>query len=71
MYIYILKLEGGKYYVGKTNNVDQRLQQHFDGTFGSAWTRLHRPIALFDEKQGDGYIKILMSTIPVLANIIK
>lgn len=43
--VYILELENNKYYVGKSteDNVDKRIQQHFDGG-GSEWTKLHKPI---------------------------
>jgi predicted GIY-YIG superfamily endonuclease len=34
--IYILKLQGGKYYVGKTNNIERRKQEHINGT-ASTW----------------------------------
>ena len=30
-YLYILKLDGGKYYVGQTNDLELRLQEHRDG----------------------------------------
>lgn len=41
--IYILKLTNDKYYVGKSNTVDYRIEQHFrDG--GSAYTKLYPPI---------------------------
>jgi predicted GIY-YIG superfamily endonuclease len=43
--IYILRLEGGRYYIGKSDNVSARYKQHCDGE-GSAWTRKYRPIAL-------------------------
>lgn len=42
MNIYILLLEDNKYYVGKTNVVNFRLDQHFDGK-GSAWTTKYKP----------------------------
>lgn len=38
--IYILKLKGSKYYVGKTSNVEKRIRQHARGA-GSSWTRKH------------------------------
>lgn len=41
--IYVLKLEGGKYYVGKTGDLIARYQQHLSGE-GSSFTRLHKPI---------------------------
>lgn len=38
--IYILKLRGSKYYVGRTSNIEKRLSQHSRGA-GSSWTRKH------------------------------
>jgi len=43
--IYVLRLRGGKYYVGKTENVEKRFQQHVNGS-GASWTRKHKPIAI-------------------------
>jgi predicted GIY-YIG superfamily endonuclease len=43
--IYILRLEGGRYYIGKSEDVLNRYQQHINGN-GSAWTKLHTPVAL-------------------------
>jgi len=43
--IYILKLQHGKYYVGKTADVARRIQEHKDGT-GSAWTRTHKFVSV-------------------------
>ena len=43
VHIYILQLEQGKYYVGKTNNPDFRLEQHLN-VYGSAWTHKYKPI---------------------------
>lgn len=47
MNIYILKLEKGKYYVGKTKNIKRRIKQHFEGN-GSYWTKIFKPIELVD-----------------------
>lgn len=47
MYIYILKLEKGKYYVGKTNNPLFRLKDHFDAN-GSKWTQKYKPIEILE-----------------------
>jgi hypothetical protein len=44
-YIYVLKLQSDKYYVGGTCNVWVRLNAHFAGK-GSEWTILHRPVAV-------------------------
>lgn len=43
--IYILKLEKGRYYVGKTDDVKQRYEEHCSGN-GSTWTRKYRPISI-------------------------
>ena len=43
--IYVLRLEGGRYYVGKSDNVMNRYKQHIEGS-GSAWTRKHKPVSL-------------------------
>jgi predicted GIY-YIG superfamily endonuclease len=43
--IYILQLQGGKYYVGKSDNPTKRFQEHLDGN-GSAWTRKYKPISI-------------------------
>jgi len=43
--IYILRLEGGKYYVGKSKDVINRYEQHMNGG-GSSWTRKYKPISL-------------------------
>ena len=45
--IYVLKLKGGKYYIGKTTNPHSRFEQHETGK-GSAWTKLHEPLELID-----------------------
>jgi hypothetical protein len=43
--IYILKLQHGKYYVGKTDNIEQRKQQHINGT-ACSWTKKYPPISV-------------------------
>jgi len=45
--IYILKLEGGNYYVGKSDNPAQRFIQHINGE-GAGWTKKYRPIKLLN-----------------------
>ena len=41
--IYILKLQQGKYYIGKTDNLEKRKQQHINGT-ACSWTKKYKPI---------------------------
>jgi predicted GIY-YIG superfamily endonuclease len=43
--IYILKLRDGKYYIGKSDNVEKRFEQHLEGE-GSAWTKKYSPIKI-------------------------
>ena len=38
--LYVISLEGGKYYVGITNNLQQRITQHKEGC-GCVWTKKH------------------------------
>lgn len=64
--IYILKLQGNHYYVGKSENPQRRFQEHLKGS-GSAWTKKYKPLCIqetipnqtdFDE---DKYVKMYMS----------
>jgi predicted GIY-YIG superfamily endonuclease len=42
--IYVLHLEGGRYYVGKTDDdINTRLTSHFNGN-GAAWTKKYQPL---------------------------
>jgi predicted GIY-YIG superfamily endonuclease len=43
--IYVLRLQGGRYYVGKSDDVMNRYEQHLNGS-GSAWTKKYKPISL-------------------------
>lgn len=43
--IYVLRLEGGRYYIGKSDNVINRYKQHLSGN-GSAWTKKYKPVSL-------------------------
>ena len=45
VYIYSLKLQSDKYYIGKTDNPNFRLENHF-GSSGSAWTKKYTPISI-------------------------
>lgn len=65
VYIYILELEQNKYYVGKTNNPDFRINTHLNAN-GSNWTKKYEPkrlIALYpdcDDDDEDKYTKRYM-----------
>jgi hypothetical protein len=43
--LYVLRLSGGKYYIGKTDDVLKSYEEHLAG-LGSAWTRLYPPVAI-------------------------
>lgn len=47
VFIYVLELTGGKFYVGKTNNPNMRVANHFEMS-GSAWTRKYKPERIFE-----------------------
>ena len=51
-YLYVLKLDGGSFYVGQTNSLEMRLQEHSDGVVTS--TQGQNPkLVWFDEWIGD------------------
>ena len=43
LYIYVLALEGGNFYIGMTDNFDRRFRQHRSG-IAADWTTLYPPI---------------------------
>ena len=65
VYIYILQLEHGKYYIGKTISPSFRLDSHFNSN-GSAWTKLYKPIKMVelipncDDYDEDKYTRMYM-----------
>ena len=48
MIIYILELNNSKYYIGKTDNFENRLQQHISMK-GSKWTKKYKFKKLIDK----------------------
>jgi hypothetical protein len=54
VYIYILKLKKGKYYVGKTSNPNFRIESHFNSE-GAEWTKMYKPEKLLEIIDGDDY----------------
>tara|TARA_Y100000389_G_scaffold66748_4_gene62974 strand:- start:2499 stop:2999 length:501 start_codon:yes stop_codon:yes gene_type:complete len=65
VFIYVLKCQQNKYYVGKTNNPNVRLETH-NTREGSAWTKKYKPIKVIelikncDDYDEDKYTKIYM-----------
>jgi len=54
--VYILKLSGGKYYVGSSENVNKRIQSHFSKR-GSEWTKKHDLNVVEDVIEAEGESK--------------
>ena len=44
-YVYSLNLEGGRKYVGKTDDIKRRMDEHFGGS-GSKWTKKYKPTGI-------------------------
>lgn len=45
-HIYVIKLVGGRFYVGRTTNFDKTIAHHRGaGIYGREWTRLYKPVA--------------------------
>lgn len=65
VFIYILQLEQQKYYIGKTNNPQFRLEHHFNSN-GSEWTKIYKPLKVLeikpncDDYDEDKYTRIYM-----------
>ena len=47
VYIYVLKLYSNKYYIGKTEDPNFRLTDHFKSG-GSVWTKKYKPISIHE-----------------------
>lgn len=67
VWIYILELTDGKYYVGKSDNPDIRIEDHFNGSDNaSAWTKKYPPVKIIekiancDDYDEDKYTKMYM-----------
>ena len=45
--VYVLELEHGKYYIGKTRHLDKRMNTHFNYR-GSEWTSKYKPIKILE-----------------------
>lgn len=46
-FIYTLKLEEDKYYIGSTGNPNERIQRHYDGD-GAEWTKKYKPVSVLE-----------------------
>ena len=46
-YIYVLKLVGDRYYIGRSQNIVQRIEHHFSGD-GSIYTKKYEPLSVVE-----------------------
>ena len=45
-YLYILKCRNGEYYIGHTDNLEQRMSEHNLGSINNCYTKNRRPLEL-------------------------
>src|SRR3989338_4208845 len=45
--VYVLKLQGGKYYIGKSTSTLNRVDQHIKGN-GAQWTKIYPPLRVVE-----------------------
>ncbi len=45
-YVYILECADTSFYVGCTNNLEKRIEQHNESKWGAHYTKLRRPVVL-------------------------
>jgi len=51
-YVYVWELEDDKYYIGWSENLSRRLDEHLSED-GAIWTKKHRPVAILEIIRGD------------------
>lgn len=52
IFLYALRLEGNKYYIGMSRDVEKRFKKHLAGK-GAAWTKAHRPLEIIEQVNTD------------------
>jgi predicted GIY-YIG superfamily endonuclease len=63
MAIYVLALEGGRFYIGVTENVVKTFQEHLNGSVNCPWTQKHKPLRIEEVLRSgnqDGIVKKYM-----------
>ena len=65
-HVYVLQLEGGKLYVGFSDDVMSRVGQHFLNR-GAIWTRIHKPVRVMSVVPGDKHLEDV-TTIALMAS---
>ena len=49
-YIYVLKLEEDRYYIGRTSNILRRIKEHFTEG-GAIYTKKYKPLVFFTKQK--------------------
>jgi len=55
-YVYVWQLEDNKYYVGWSENLSRRLDEHLSEE-GALWTKKHKPLSIIEICRGDKNIE--------------
>jgi len=55
-YVYVWELEEGKFYIGWSENLSNRLSSHISNE-GAVWTKKYRPISIIEICRGDKTIE--------------
>ena len=45
--VFVLELTEGCYYVNNSSNLNKKLEACFDGSSGSKWLKLHKPLSVY------------------------
>lgn len=51
-YVYVWQLEDGKFYVGYSENLSRRVDEHLTGE-GAVWTKKYHPVSIIEIVRGD------------------
>ena len=60
IWLYVLELEDGFYYVGLTRNVDKRFNRHLAGK-GANWTKIHKPLSILHREITETHVESIAS----------
>jgi predicted GIY-YIG superfamily endonuclease len=55
-YVYVWELEEGKYYVGWSENLSRRLDEHTTDE-GAVWTKRYKPVGIVEIIRGDKHVE--------------
>ena len=58
--VYVLQLKDGNYYIGWSDNIEDRIVSHFTGA-GSEWTKKHPPEKVLDVRPGGKLLEKLVT----------